>query len=180
MAHRTLDGSPPPRSLRGSGVLISDVCCMAQAAIVVYDVTNSDTFGRAKNWVKELQRQANPNIVIALAGNKADLAAKRQVETSVGSPLAHPPTHRGASVRIAPLRPPPSPCCLFGEAAWNKRDREARKGFWRREGRGYSDVFFSFVCPAGGSGIRRRQWSALHGDVRKDGHERERDFYGHW
>jgi small GTP-binding protein len=53
----------------------------AQAAIVVYDVTNADTFGRAKNWVKELQRQANPNIVIALAGNKADLAAKRQVET---------------------------------------------------------------------------------------------------
>eukprot|EP00056_Hartaetosiga_gracilis_P001345 m.44352 g.44352 ORF g.44352 m.44352 type:complete len:204 (-) comp10600_c0_seq1:667-1278(-) len=53
----------------------------AQAAIVVYDVTNSDSFTKAKSWVKELQRQANPNIVIALAGNKADLAAKRQVST---------------------------------------------------------------------------------------------------
>ena len=52
----------------------------AQAAIVVYDITNSDTFNRAKVWIKELQRQAAPNIVIALAGNKADLAAKRQVE----------------------------------------------------------------------------------------------------
>ena len=52
----------------------------AQAAIVVYDITNMDTFNRAKVWVKELQRQAAPNIVIALAGNKADLAAKRQVE----------------------------------------------------------------------------------------------------
>jgi len=52
----------------------------AQAAIVVYDITNQDTFGRAKVWVKELQRQASPNIVIALAGNKADLAAKRAVE----------------------------------------------------------------------------------------------------
>ena len=52
----------------------------AQAAIVVYDITNTDTFGRAKVWVKELQRQASPNIVIALAGNKADLAAKRAVE----------------------------------------------------------------------------------------------------
>ncbi|BES88652.1 unnamed protein product [Nesidiocoris tenuis] len=52
----------------------------AQAAIVVYDVTNQDTFGRAKTWVKELQRQASPNIVIALAGNKADLANKRSVE----------------------------------------------------------------------------------------------------
>ncbi|CAH3853578.1 unnamed protein product [Pieris brassicae] len=49
----------------------------AQAAIVVYDITNQDTFGRAKNWVKELQRQASPSIVIALAGNKSDMAAKR-------------------------------------------------------------------------------------------------------
>lgn len=52
----------------------------AQAAIVVYDITNAETFSRAKVWVKELQRQAAPNIVIALAGNKADLAAKRQIE----------------------------------------------------------------------------------------------------
>lgn len=52
----------------------------AQAAIVVYDIVNQDTFNRAKTWVKELQRQASPNIVIALAGNKADLATKRVVE----------------------------------------------------------------------------------------------------
>jgi len=52
----------------------------AQAAIVVYDITNQESFAKAKNWVKELQRQANPNIVIALSGNKADLAAKRVVE----------------------------------------------------------------------------------------------------
>jgi len=38
---------------------------------------------RAKSWVKELQRQASPNIVIALAGNKSDLADKRLVETEV-------------------------------------------------------------------------------------------------
>lgn len=46
----------------------------------MYDVTNTDTFARAKTWVKELQRQASPNIVIALAGNKADLSSKRMVE----------------------------------------------------------------------------------------------------
>ncbi|NXG03102.1 RAB5B protein, partial [Sakesphorus luctuosus] len=39
-----------------------------------------ETFARAKTWVKELQRQASPSIVIALAGNKADLASKRMVE----------------------------------------------------------------------------------------------------
>merc|ERR1712063_69907 len=52
----------------------------AAAAIVVYDITNRDTFQRAKQWVKELQRQGNPNIVIALAGNKSDLSSKRKVE----------------------------------------------------------------------------------------------------
>jgi len=55
----------------------------AQAAIVVYDITNQDTFGRAKTWVKELQRQASPNIVIALSGNKADLSSKRMVDYEV-------------------------------------------------------------------------------------------------
>lgn len=54
----------------------------AQAAIVVYDLTNKDSFNRAKAWVKELQRQASPNIVIALAGNKTDLSNKRAVETA--------------------------------------------------------------------------------------------------
>eukprot|EP00795_Rhopilema_esculentum_P013183 gene13183-3987_t len=52
----------------------------SQAAIVVYDITNTDTFARAKTWVKELHRQASANIVIALAGNKADLSNKRMIE----------------------------------------------------------------------------------------------------
>eukprot|EP00657_Telonema_sp_P-1_P009420 TRINITY_DN3608_c0_g2_i2.p1 TRINITY_DN3608_c0_g2~~TRINITY_DN3608_c0_g2_i2.p1 ORF type:complete len:224 (+),score=40.17 TRINITY_DN3608_c0_g2_i2:134-805(+) len=53
----------------------------AAAAVVVYDITNADSFQRAKSWVKELQRQGSPNIVIALAGNKSDLATKRKVDT---------------------------------------------------------------------------------------------------
>lgn len=57
----------------------------AQAAIVVYDITNEESFSRAKNWVKELQRQASPNIVIALSGNKADLANKRAVDFQLKS-----------------------------------------------------------------------------------------------
>lgn len=51
----------------------------AQAAIVVYDISNKESFQKAQTWIKELQRQANPNIVIALAGNKLDLANKRAV-----------------------------------------------------------------------------------------------------
>lgn len=54
----------------------------AQAAIVVYDVTKATSLEKAKTWVKELQRQANPNIVIALAGNKIDLVQN----STLGSP----------------------------------------------------------------------------------------------
>jgi len=53
----------------------------AAAAVVVYDLTNRQSFVRAKSWVKELQRQGNPNIVIALAGNKLDLQDKRQIDS---------------------------------------------------------------------------------------------------
>ena len=60
----------------------------AQAAIVVYDITNADSFDRAKNWVKELQRQGNPNIVIALAGNKVDLASRRAFAPEVAQSYA--------------------------------------------------------------------------------------------
>jgi len=44
----------------------------ATAAIVVYDVTNRLSFDGAKSWVKELQRRGEADVVIALAGNKAD------------------------------------------------------------------------------------------------------------
>jgi small GTP-binding protein len=53
----------------------------AAAAVVVYDITKKDSFNGAKSWVKELQRRGDPNVVIALAGNKADMEAKRKVQT---------------------------------------------------------------------------------------------------
>ncbi|KAG1350257.1 hypothetical protein G6F62_003332 [Rhizopus arrhizus] len=54
----------------------------SQAAIVVYDITKAATLDKAKSWVKELQRQASTDIVIALVGNKLDL-----VEGEDGEPL---------------------------------------------------------------------------------------------
>lgn len=52
----------------------------AAAAIVVFDITKKDSFNGAKSWVKELQRRGDPNVVIALAGNKADMESKRKVQ----------------------------------------------------------------------------------------------------
>ena len=54
----------------------------AQAAVVVYDITKAASLEKAKTWVKELQRQANPNIVIALAGNKLDLVKSSSSTTA--------------------------------------------------------------------------------------------------
>jgi GTPase SAR1 family protein len=51
----------------------------AQGAIVVFDVTNRESFEGAKSWVKELQRRGDPTMVIALAGNKGDLRDRRVV-----------------------------------------------------------------------------------------------------
>ncbi|CAI2171354.1 19100_t:CDS:2 [Funneliformis geosporum] len=53
----------------------------ANCAVVVYDITQASSLDKAKSWVKELQRQADPNIVIALAGNKSDLSARRAIDS---------------------------------------------------------------------------------------------------
>lgn len=51
----------------------------ANCAVVVYDITQTASLMKARSWVSELQRQADPSIVIALCGNKTDLNARRQV-----------------------------------------------------------------------------------------------------
>ncbi|KAJ3672308.1 hypothetical protein LUZ60_007029 [Juncus effusus] len=53
----------------------------AAAAIIVYDITSTESFEKAKKWVVELQKQGNPNMVMALAGNKADIEDRRKVAT---------------------------------------------------------------------------------------------------
>ncbi|XP_069107744.1 ras-related protein Rab-5B-like [Argopecten irradians] len=45
----------------------------APAAVVVYDVTNVNSYNKATLWVKELMQQASAMMVIVLAGNKADM-----------------------------------------------------------------------------------------------------------
>ncbi|EAN33877.2 Ras-related protein Rab-5A [Theileria parva strain Muguga] len=52
------------------------------AAIIVYDITLKDSFDQAKSWIKELKSHVEPNIILALAGNKADLE-DRKVDTDM-------------------------------------------------------------------------------------------------
>eukprot|EP00249_Psilotum_nudum_P010214 c22406_g1_i1 orf=506-1111(-) len=60
----------------------------ASAAVVVYDITSVETFQKAQYWVKELQKHGNPNIVMALVGNKADLHEYRQVPIEIAHSYA--------------------------------------------------------------------------------------------
>lgn len=51
----------------------------APSAVIVYDITNRETFSLAKEWVERLKVEAATDVVIALAGNKCDLVSRRQV-----------------------------------------------------------------------------------------------------
>lgn len=51
----------------------------AAAAILVYDITRRSSFEAMRKWVQELQKQAAPNIILAIAGNKADLPGQREI-----------------------------------------------------------------------------------------------------
>ncbi len=52
------------------------------AAIVVYDITNYESYEGAKSWIDELRRNENSNSIVVLAGNKTDLP-NRAVMTEV-------------------------------------------------------------------------------------------------
>ncbi|BEI96896.1 hypothetical protein CcaverHIS631_0204850 [Cutaneotrichosporon cavernicola] len=62
----------------------------ANAAIVVYDITQppEGSFDKAKAWVRELKRQADPSIVIMLVGNKADMTSQRKVPRELAAEFA--------------------------------------------------------------------------------------------
>ena len=60
----------------------------AQAALVVYDVTNKNSLNQAQRWIDELNEKANPNILIILAGNKIDLPNDRVISEEQGKNFA--------------------------------------------------------------------------------------------
>mmetsp|Transcript_15262 Transcript_15262/g.23110 ORF Transcript_15262/g.23110 Transcript_15262/m.23110 type:complete len:199 (-) Transcript_15262:113-709(-) len=60
----------------------------AAAALVVYDITDPDSFDGAKTWIQELQRQGAADIVIGLAGNKLDLSTQRKIESKEAKSFA--------------------------------------------------------------------------------------------
>lgn len=61
----------------------------ASAIVMVYDVTNKNSFTNATTyWWKKVQKHAESNLVVALVGNKCDLEASRKVKTAEGKSFA--------------------------------------------------------------------------------------------
>jgi len=60
----------------------------AQGIIVVYDVTDSESFENVKMWLKEIDRYAAENVDKLLIGNKSDLVNKKVIEYSIAKELA--------------------------------------------------------------------------------------------
>eukprot|EP00611_Tribonema_gayanum_P002355 TRINITY_DN11722_c0_g2_i1.p1 TRINITY_DN11722_c0_g2~~TRINITY_DN11722_c0_g2_i1.p1 ORF type:complete len:197 (+),score=72.48 TRINITY_DN11722_c0_g2_i1:202-792(+) len=60
----------------------------AHGIIVVYDVTDRDSFQNVKQWLHEIDRYACENVNKLLVGNKSDLEAKRAVTTEEAKEFA--------------------------------------------------------------------------------------------
>jgi len=60
----------------------------AHGIIVVYDVTDLESFNNVKNWLHEIDRYAVEGVNKLLVGNKCDLISKKQVETNTAKEFA--------------------------------------------------------------------------------------------
>jgi len=61
----------------------------ANGIILIYDVTNHQTYENVKHWILQIREEANPNVVIFLVANKIDVEnEKRVVTTSEGKTIA--------------------------------------------------------------------------------------------
>ncbi|CAG2108537.1 unnamed protein product [Medioppia subpectinata] len=60
----------------------------AHGIIVVYDVTDLESFNNVKQWLQEIDRYACDNVNKLLVGNKCDLTAKKVVEFAAAKEFA--------------------------------------------------------------------------------------------
>ena len=58
-------------------------------ALVVYDITNRQSFENVKAWIEDCKSQSPSTILMALVGNKIDLDSSRAVSTEEGEDFAN-------------------------------------------------------------------------------------------
>ncbi|KAI3972825.1 hypothetical protein MKX01_019483 [Papaver californicum] len=81
----------------------------AHGIIIVYDVTDMESFNNVKQWLNEIDRYANDSVCKLLVGNKCDLVDKKVVDTetakafadSLGIPFLETSAKEGSNVEQA-------------------------------------------------------------------------------
>lgn len=61
----------------------------ADACILVYDISNRESFEKVQYWIDEVKSKINSEIVTILVGNKSDLEEFRQVTLNEGLETAN-------------------------------------------------------------------------------------------
>jgi len=56
--------------------------------MVVYDITDIESFNNINSWLIEIEKNANKNVYKILIGNKCDLEEKRQISYEQGKEFA--------------------------------------------------------------------------------------------
>eukprot|EP00050_Salpingoeca_kvevrii_P010626 m.9534 g.9534 ORF g.9534 m.9534 type:complete len:208 (-) comp2982_c0_seq1:466-1089(-) len=56
----------------------------SSVAVVVYDITNRNSFQQTSKWIDDVRTERGQDVIIMLVGNKTDLADKRQVSMEEG------------------------------------------------------------------------------------------------
>ncbi|XP_040039282.1 RAB6B, member RAS oncogene family a isoform X2 [Gasterosteus aculeatus] len=57
-------------------------------AVVVYDITNVNSFQQTSKWIEDVRTERGSDVIIMLVGNKTDLADKRQITIEEGEQRA--------------------------------------------------------------------------------------------
>uniref|UniRef100_A0A8C8FPB5 ZRAB1B, member RAS oncogene family a n=1 Tax=Oncorhynchus tshawytscha TaxID=74940 RepID=A0A8C8FPB5_ONCTS len=60
----------------------------AHGIIVVYDVTDQESYNNVKQWLQEIDRYASENVNKLLVGNKCDLTTKKVVDYTTAKEFA--------------------------------------------------------------------------------------------
>jgi Ras-related protein Rab-1A len=60
----------------------------AHGILLIYDVTDKDSFKNLSNWLIEIEKNANKNVLKVLIGNKTDLEDKRVITYNQGKEFA--------------------------------------------------------------------------------------------
>eukprot|EP00052_Salpingoeca_macrocollata_P004195 m.39891 g.39891 ORF g.39891 m.39891 type:complete len:208 (+) comp14049_c0_seq1:61-684(+) len=60
----------------------------SSVAVVVYDITNRNSFQQTSKWIDDVRTERGQDVIIMLVGNKTDLTDKRQVSSEEGEAKA--------------------------------------------------------------------------------------------